>query len=235
MAKKIDATLELLKRVPIFSGLSEEEFAFITPRLVARRLQAGELIFSEGDACGGLYVIERGHVRIFKTSAGGREQVLTVDGPGTSIAELPVFDGGNYPASAQAVNECNLYFFSSHDFQELCLKHPQVALKVLRVLGGRLRHLVDVIEDLSFRTVRHRLIALLVRMAKSEGTRDKNAVTMLLAANNGEIASQIGTVRELVSRNLSRLQVEGLIELENRRLQIPSLERLEAELETSEG
>jgi CRP/FNR family transcriptional regulator len=78
-------------------------------------------------------------VRIFKSSAGGREQVLSIDGPGSSIAELPVFDGGNYPASAQAVSDSTLLFFSRQDFQALCLQHPQVALKVLRVIGGRLR------------------------------------------------------------------------------------------------
>ena len=228
-----DAALALLKHVPVFSSLSEQEFAFLMPRLVQRRFQSGEIIFSEGDACAGLYIVQSGNVRIFKSSVGGREQVLDINGPGTSIAELPVFDGGNYPASAQAVNECNLFFFSRQDFQTLCLQHPQVALKVLRVVGGRLRRLVGIIEELSFTTVRHRLIALLVRLAKSEGTRNGDSITVLLPANNSELAAQIGTVRELVSRNLSRLQADGLIQFDNRDLTIPSLKKLEGELESS--
>jgi len=113
------------------------------------------------------------------------------------------------------------------------LQHPQVALKVLRVVGARLRRLVGIIEELSFTTVRHRLIALLVRLAKAEGRRDGDAVTVTLPANNSELAAQIGTVRELVSRNLSRLQADGLIEVANRDLTIPSLKRLEAELDTT--
>jgi CRP/FNR family transcriptional regulator len=235
MAMAVDnqASLALLKRVQVFSGLSEQEFAFLMPRLVQRRIGAGEIIFNEGDACAGLYIVQSGNVRIFKSSAGGREQVLAIDGPGSSIAELPVFDGGKYPASAQAVNDCNLFFFSRQDFQALCLQHPQVALKVLRVVGARLRRLVGIIEELSFTTVRHRLIALLVRLAKAEGRRDGDAVTVTLPANNSELAAQIGTVRELVSRNLSRLQADGLIEVANRDLTIPSLKRLEAELDTT--
>jgi CRP-like cAMP-binding protein len=234
-AENNTALLSVLKRVTIFSGVSEHEFAFLAPRMVQRTFHAGELIFSEGDACTGLYVVQAGNVRIFKSSAGGREQVLSIDGPGNSIAEVPVFDGGNYPASAQAITDCRLFFFSRQDFQALCLQHPQVALKVLRVVGARLRRLVDIIEELSFSTVRHRLIALVVRLGKAEGARDGDAVTVTLPLNNSELAAQIGTVRELVSRNLSRLQAEGLIVVDNRKLGIPSLQRLELELEASVG
>jgi len=229
------ALLTVLKRVPIFSSLSEDEFAFLTSHLILRKYGSGELIFGEGDPCAGLYVVQSGNVRIFKSSAGGREQVLSIEGPSSSIAELPVFDGGTYPASAQAITESTLLFFSRQDFQALCLQHPEVALKVLRVVGGRLRRLVGIIEELSFTTVRHRLIALLVRLSKAEGTRNGDAITLTLPANNSELAAQIGTVRELVSRNLSRLQAEGLIQVDNRTLQIPSLKRLQSELEASGG
>jgi CRP/FNR family transcriptional regulator len=225
----------LLKGVPLFSNLSEQEFAFLTSHLVQRKYSAGELIFSEGDPCAGLYIVRTGNVRIFKSSAGGREQVLSIDGPGSSIAELPVFDGGNYPASAQAVSDSTLFFFSRQDFQSLCLQYPHVALKVLKVIGGRLRKLVGIIEELSFTTVRHRLIALLVRLGKSEGTRNGDSVSLVLPFNNSELAAQIGTVRELISRNLSRLQSEGLIEVDNRDLKITSFKRLQDELESSGG
>ena len=221
----------ILKNVPIFSSLSEPEFAFLTARLVQRKFSAGEFIFDEGGPCTGLYVVESGHVRIFKSSAGGREQVLSIDGPGGSIAELPVFDDGPYPASAQAITDCSLLFFSKEDFQLLCVQHPEVALKVLRVVGARLRRLVGIIEELSFTTVRHRLAALLVRLAKSDGARKGHSVTLTLPANNNELAAQIGTVRELVSRNLSRFQSEGLIEMDGRTVVIPNLSQLEGELD----
>jgi len=229
-----DPQKHVLGRVPLFSGLTESEMEFIASRVVPRRYNGGQIVFNEGEPCSGLYVVASGHVRIFKTSASGREQVLGVDGPGSSVAELPVFDGGNYPASVAAVDETVLLFVSKQDFQELCLAHPQVALKVLRVVGARLRRLVGIIEELSFTTVRHRLAALLLRLAQHEGERAGDSLTFMLPDNNQEIASQIGTVRELVSRNLSRLQSEGIIEIDDRRVTIRDLKRIQAEVDSAE-
>lgn len=223
-----------MTRVPIFSGLSETELAFLAERTVPRRFSAGETVFAEGEPCTGLYVVESGHVRIFKSSAGGREHVLSIEGPGSSVAELPVFDGGNYPASVTAIDDATLLFVSKQEFQSLCLTHPQVALKVLRVVGARLRRLVGIIEELSFTTVRHRLAALLVRLAKSSGERAGDAVAIALPGSNQELASQIGTVRELVSRNLSRFQAEGLLKIDGRTVIITDLKALEAELQSRE-
>ena len=217
-------------KVSLFSGFNERELAFLQERVVSRKYVAGEVVFSEGEPCAGLYVVESGSIRIFKSSAGGREQVLSIEGPGSSVAELPVFDGGNYPASVVAIEDCVLLFVSKQDFQALCLAHPEVALKVLRVVGARLRRLVGIIEELSFTTVRHRLGAYLLRLAQSEGRKVAQGVEVTLPANNQELAAQIGTVRELVSRNLSRLQSEGVVSIDGRRVVIRDLKALESDL-----
>ena len=229
---KVDHALTLAK-VQIFSGLTESELTFLSQRAVPRRFSPGDTVFSEGEPCAGLYVVESGHIRIFKSSAGGREQVLSIEGPGSSVAELPVFDGGNYPASVSAIDSTTLLFVSKQDFQALCLAHPKVALKVLRVVGARLRRLVGIIEELSFTTVRHRLASLLLRLARN-GKRTTEGVEITLPASNQELASQIGTVRELVSRNLSRFQSEGLVKIDGRSVIIHDLKALEAELRSSE-
>ena len=223
-----------LSKVPLFSGLTESELSFLVQRAVPRNYTAGQIVFSEGEPCTGMFVVESGHIRIFKSAASGREQVLSIDGPGSSVAELPVFDGGNYPASVAAVEDSTLLFVSKQDFQSLCLTHPQVALKVLRIVGARLRRLVGIIEELSFTTVRHRLVSLLVRMAHKEGNNAPSGTEITLPANNQELAAQIGTVRELVSRNLSRLQAEGLIQMDGRSIVIPNRKALEAELDGAE-
>lgn len=225
--------LDTLRRVGIFADLSPTELQFLAERAVPRDYAPGELIFSEGEMCTGLFVVEKGHVRIFKSSPSGREQVLSVEGPGGSIAELPVFDGGNYPASTSAVGEARVYFISKQDFYSLCLVHPKVALKVLKVVGARLRRLVAIIEELSFTSVRSRLIANLLRLA-AKGKKSSAGVEVQLPASNQELASQIGTVRELVSRNLSRLQAEGLIHMDGKTLVIPDVTRLKAELDSGE-
>ena len=191
------------------------------------------MVFSEGEPCAGLFVVESGSVRIFKSSPGGREQVLSIEGPGASVAELPVFDGGNYPASVVAMEDSVLLFVSRQDFQSLCLTHPQVSLKVLKVVGARLRRLVGIIEELSFTTVRHRLSAYLLRLAQKEGRKVPQGIEVTLPANNQELASQIGTVRELVSRNLSRLQAEGLITIDGRALIVRDLKALESDLSSA--
>jgi CRP/FNR family transcriptional regulator len=159
----------VLERAPLLSGLSAEEVSALAARSTRKLFKTGELLFSEGEPCRGLHIVASGKVRIFKSSIGGREQVLAVNQAGESVAELPVFDGGAYPASAVAIEETQIAFISQRDFHAYCLEHPQVALKVLSVAGVRLRRLVEIIEELSFTTVRQRLVALLVKLAQTEG------------------------------------------------------------------
>lgn len=217
-----------LKRAQLFAGLSEPEMQSLSARAVRKIYDAGELVFSEGEPCEGFYVVLAGKIRIFKTSASGREQILALEGPGSSVAELPVFDGGRYPASVAAIDPSEMIFISRKDFQAFCLEHPQVALKVLAVVGSRLRRLVGIIEELSFTTVRQRLVSHLLRLASDIGQKTERGVEITLPGSHQDLAHQIGTVRELVSRNLSRLQAEGLLELDARRILIRDPKGLEA-------
>ena len=221
-----------LEGTALFSSLSAEELRALAARTVRKRFKTGELLFSEGEPCHGLHVIATGKVRIFKTSASGREQVLAVNLPGESVAELPVFDGGEYPASAIAIEETEIAFISQRDFHAYCLEHPQVALKVLSVVGARLRRLVCIIEELSFTTIRQRLVSTLIRLAESQGTMTAGGIEFQLPATHQELANQLGTVRELISRNLMRLQAEGLLEVEARRIVVKDMRGLSALLET---
>lgn len=230
MAVEASKIAVLLKSAQLFAGLNEQELTLLSAKTVSRSFDAGELLFGEGEACAGLYVIASGRVRIFKTSPNGREHVLAIEGPGNSIAELPVFDGGNYPASAAAATRAELIFVSRQDFRAMCMEKPEVALKVLQVVGSRLRRLVGIIEELSFTTVRHRLISWLLRQAKTQGRRTARGIEFTLATSHQELASQIGTVRELVSRNMARLQAQELIEVNGRQVVIVDTEGLEADL-----
>lgn len=215
---------------PLFAELDSAELAALANRSGLRSCEAGALLFSEGDSCQGLFIVLSGRVRIFKISPGGRQQVLTMEGPGATIAELPVFDGGPYPASASAVEASELMFLPRTGLHAICLEHPQVALKLLKVVGGRLRKLVGIIEELSFTTVRHRLIAWLLREAKAQGKPSDRGVAFSLGASHQELAAHIGTVRELVSRNLARLQARSLIEMNGREITITDQAGLEADL-----
>ena len=113
------------------------------------------------------------------------------------------------------------------------MEHPEVALKVLQVVGSRLRRLVGIIEELSFTTIRQRLISALVKLAQSEGKKSARGIEFQLPSTHQELANQLGTVRELVSRNLMRLQAEGLLDVDARQIVVKDLEGMKALLETS--
>lgn len=224
----------ILRRTPLFASLTEKEIRALAIRVVKRRFQRGEMLFAEGDPCTGLFLVASGKIRIFKLSAAGRERVLAVEGPGSSFAELPVFDGGNYPAAASALEDAEVFFISRQDFQNFCREHPDVALKVISVVGSRLRRLVGIIEELSFTTVRQRLIAMILRLAETAGKPSKDGVRLELSMSHQDLAAELGTVRELVSRNLSRLQAEGFLEVDGRHILLKDLAGLENEQNDAE-
>lgn len=223
----------VLGKAALLAGLSPAELQLLAARTVRKLFSAGELLFSEGEPCNGLHIIARGKVRIFKTSAGGREQVLAVNIPGETVAELPVFDNGPYPASAVAIEDTEIAFISRRDFHAYCMEHPEVALKVLAVAGARLRRLVGIVEELSFTTIRQRLVSVLIKLALADGKSTTDGIQVLLPASHQELANQLGTVRELISRNLMRLQAEGLLEVDARQIVVKDMNGLKALLESN--
>jgi CRP-like cAMP-binding protein len=219
-----------LRRLPLFTDLSEQELALVAENVSRLRYEQGAAIFSEGDPCHGLLIVEEGTVKIFKSAPDGREQLIEIERRGNSLAEVPLFDGGRYPASAKAASTTVLLRLPNDNFRRICLQNPEFALKVFKVLGHRLRHLMSLVEELSFSTVRRRLIAHLLRVADDTGHQTSRGVQFELLENNEELAARLGTVRELVSRNLGRLHGAGLIEIKRRTIHIPNAAVLRDEI-----
>jgi CRP/FNR family transcriptional regulator len=230
MPLPIDAFVGTLRRVPLFNELSESELTFLAHRLSVAQYKGGEIVFSEGERGGDLLIVMQGSVRVVKIAASGRQQLLTVERFGSSLGEVSVFDGGGYSTTAIAVEPCALLRLKGNEFRSLCLAHPEVAVKVIRVLGHRLRQMRQLVEDLSFAPVRARLIAYLLSLAADRGVRGDAGVQIRLDENNEELAGRLGTVRELISRNLGRLHGDGLIVMSRRSVCIPDEARLRAEL-----
>jgi CRP/FNR family transcriptional regulator len=224
-----------LARVPLLNDLTREELAAVAGNVLLREFRAGEAIFQEGERCTGLWMVESGSVRIQKTSVNGREQLLSEERMGSSLGEVPVFDGGPHVTTAIAEVDAVLLWVRAEDFRTLCEQHPSISLKIIKVLGHKLRHLSSLVEQLSFSTVRGRLAAHLAEIACDRGRKTPRGVEFELTEKNHELAARIGTVRELVSRNLGRLRAEGLIQINGRRrVNIPNIERLKAEALRSE-
>jgi CRP/FNR family cyclic AMP-dependent transcriptional regulator len=216
-----------LSKIPLFAALSEAELEGLAERTVEKRFAAGQALFWEGEPCAGMFLIVGGSVKIFRTSSGGREVMLSIETAPATVAELPLFDGGAYPASVCAVEAVTALFINKGDFRQLCRQYPDVALKVLAVVGQRLRHLVLLVDSITFGSVTQRLARLLLDAAKEAGS-----PTFDLSATHQELASRLGTVREVVSRNLGRFRAQGLIAIHDRRVRIVDQPGLQREAES---
>ena len=217
---------ESLARIALLAALSETELQALASRAVERRFAPEEVLFWEGEDCAGIFLLIEGSVKIFKTSPGGREMMLALETAPSTVAELPLFDGGPYPASVRAVEPVAALFINKSDFQQVCRQFPDVALKLLAVVGHRLRHLVAVVESMTFGSVTQRLARLLLDTARQAGGDQFD-----LPLTHQELASRLGTVREVVSRNLARFRVEGFVRIQGHQLQILNREGLEREAE----
>ncbi len=221
-----------LRRVPLFTDLSEDELSIVAQRVISREYEAGVILFLEGDVCRELLIVKEGRVKLLKTSPNGRQQLIGMERAGNSLSEVPVFDGDTHATTAKAASPVVLLCIDAEHFRGICLRHPKVALKVIKVLGHRLRRMGELVEHLSFSTVRGRLVAYLVHLAEESGRPSDTGIIFELHENNEELAARLGTVRELVSRNLGRLYSDGLIHMKRRTVTIPSLTALKKEIET---
>jgi CRP/FNR family cyclic AMP-dependent transcriptional regulator len=223
--------LRTLRRLPLFNDLSDMDLALVAEGVSRLHFDAGSVIFEEGNPCRELLIVEEGEVKLVKSALNGRQQLLSIERKGSSLAEVAVFDGGRYPATAEAVSSTTLLRLSADKFQRTCVSNPEMALKLFKVLAHRLRHLVSLVEELSFSTVRARLVAHLVRLAEQGGVPTPQGICFQLSENNEQLAARLGTVRELISRNLGRLHGNKLIEMNKRIVTIPNLALLRDEIE----
>lgn len=200
---------QVLARCPLFAELAETDLRALAAVAHTRRLEPGETLFLAGEEAQGVHVVVSGRIKVFVISpASGREMVLTAERPFNTVAELVALDGGPYPASAEAAVKSEILVLEQDGFQQVLRERPEVALHLMRMLGRRLRRLVNLIEAISFQEVVHRL----ARYVLAESSRQ----LPFTLATNAAIAAELGTVPELVSRNLSRLVAGGAVVMNGR-------------------
>ena len=215
-------TLGALQRIPLFADLSEGALARVADAALARTYEPGETIIFEGDPCQAAYFIAEGHVRVYRLSSAGREQVLARLGPGQAFNTVPPFqsDGANH-ATVEAFTAVTLYAISSDDLRRLVSEYPELALVLLRDFAERLDHLTNLVEDLSLRTVRGRLARFLLEHV------DEEEITRRWTQD--EIAAHLGTVRDMVGRTIRAFVDAGLVRMDRQRVVLLDREGLEAE------
>jgi len=211
--------LELLKSIAYFAGLSTAELEAISHRVFEKTAERGEIILLEGEPAEELYFVVSGVVKVFKTSAEGKEQILDIASAGETFNDIPVFDDGPNLASAQAMGTVVLYGLRKEELRLHLQEQPKVALNSIRVLVQRVRQLVSLVEDLSFRHVIGRIARLLLENA-GDGARPGPRLTQQ------EMAAIAGTTREVVGRSLKTLEEEGAIKLDRHRIVVTDLRAL---------
>ena len=218
---------ELLKQTLLFRDLDDVILRSLARSAVEKQLAKDEILFIAGAEAAGLYVVIEGSVRAFRTGSDGREQVIHVERAVTTIAELPVFDDGAYPSTVAAEEESRVLFIAKEKVRAACLEHPQLALAAARLFASRLRNCAELVESLSLREVGQRLAEFLLDQAKKNSDATSGRVTFRQELTHNQLAARIGTVREVVSRVMFRLQEQGLLTTKGRVITIPDRVALE--------
>lgn len=213
--------VELLRQIPLFATLASEDLAHVAAMTVERNYDRSDIILLEGDLGGALYYVRSGLVKVFKTSTGGKEQMLRLVAAGQTFNDVPALDGGPNPASAAAMEQSSLYMIERAQLRRLIMTRPQVAEAAIQTLAKALRHLVALVEDLSLRHVTARIAKILLDQQSS--SQDEQHIYRL---TQQEMAALAGTAREVVGRALKELEAAGAIEMRQGRALVVNQERL---------
>jgi len=212
---------EFIRTIPYFIGLSREALDSLGKYIFEKKADRGEILLFEGESAEALYFVVGGAVKVFKTSHDGKEQILQIIRPGESFNDVPVFSGDINLTSAEAMGKVVLNYIKKSDLETVLREFPQVSLNVIHVLSDRVRQLVSLVEDLSFRQVTGRVAKMLLEYA-GDGSDDRPRLTQQ------EMAAMIGTAREMVGRSLKSLEEEGMIRIDRHRIIVADVDALKA-------
>ncbi len=204
---------DILNKTLMFANLGQDKLETIAQRVFEKRLERDDIILHEGSRADALYFVAEGVVKVFKTSAEGKEQILSLMRPGDFFNDVPILDREPAPASAQAMGSVVLYGIQKTDLEIMLKQYPDIALNMLRMMAKRVRYLISLVEDLSFRSVTDRVARILL-----ENTGDGNQPAHRLTQR--DMAAMAGTAREVVSRSLKYLEEKGFIHMDHHRITI---------------
>lgn len=200
--------INALQRNRYFQGLGADLIEQLAEDMHLYQFGTGDPVLWEEEPCQGLYIIKEGRVKLFRCSETGREMIVKIMGPGDTFNEVPVLDGLGNPVNVTAIETCLIWVVRAETIRTLTEMHPEASQKIILNLAGNLRMLIDLTAELSFNTVTSRLVNFLVNQPDSIRYGDQS-----LMITQDELASRIGTVREVVSRSLKELEDSGAIQV----------------------
>lgn len=211
---------EILRHIYLFSGVTDPDLEALAQMAVSKAFARQATIFWEGREAQGFYILASGYVKLVKSSLDGKEYILRLVGPGETFAEAAVFSDASYPATAMALEDCQTLFFPKAPFLRHLAASPTLARNMLATLSRLNLHLTRQLEDLSLKEVSARLARyLLERCQETHGRIDKG-LAFELPTTKTHLAAYLGTIGETLSRTLSRLKSEGVIEMDKGKITI---------------
>lgn len=224
--KRIDCTAAQIEQLlaqssSLFAGLQPEDQRLLAAAASLRVYSAGAHLFMQDEPAKGLFVVIDGHVKVYRLSSDGREQILDIFGEGDLVGAVPVFQGGAYPAWAVAAAAAKVIYLGREELLELGQRNPKVMLRLLGIMAERLRRFVLLIDDLSLKEVSARVARYLLQLVESSA-----AETVTLDISKGELAAKLGTIAETLSRTLKKMQQRGAIRVDRKTIAIVDAERL---------
>jgi CRP/FNR family transcriptional regulator, nitrogen oxide reductase regulator len=223
---------DILAALPIFGGLSDRDWDKILDLFSERQYQKDDYIFLEGEAPEALYVVKSGKVKVLRHSTDGKDVVLRVASHGELLGTVGTFDGGGYPGTAQAIENCDLLVVARNDCLTLCSRYPVFALAVIADLGSRLRSSAEQIRSLAVERVEQRIARTLLKLAETAGSDVSDGRVIEMPLTRQDVADMTGTTVETAIRVMSKFRRLGLIR--TRRGKVVLVDR-EALLEISES
>lgn len=210
----------------LFSDLSEKDLKLIEQCKTSNQYRRKQIIFYEGNPVVGIYFIQSGKVKLYKTSNDGKQQILRIAQGGDVLGHSSLFTETPHIATAEAIEDSNICFLDKTKFLSVLQAYPSVSLKLLGRLSRELNRSEEQALDLAYKSVRVRLVEFLLALKQSFGVCEQGVCRLQISLSREEIAQAIGTTTETAVRLLSEFRTEGLIEVEKKSISIRESEKL---------
>ena len=217
---------EVVRRAALFTALDDASAATLRESMSAVKVAKGQILFKEGDAGDRLFVVVEGKLKLGTSSGDGRENLLSILGPGDMFGELSLFDPGPRTATATAVVDSRLLALANNQVIGWVTAHPQVSLQLLGRLAQRLRKANDVLSDLVFADVPGRVAKAIIELGERFGTKKDDGLHVNHELTQEELAQLVGASRETVNKALADFASRGWVKLEPRAVVVLDYERL---------
>lgn len=201
------------KKVPIFAVLNSCELVDVLEKIVHKEFKKNEIIFSEGGKAKTLYFVNQGKIKLYKYTKDGKEQILHILSEGDFFGELNLLRESEYGFNAQAIENCKICTLSKDELKDILLSKPEIAIKILEVMGERLSKIENLAQNLATNDIDARISYLLLDLAEKYGQIELDNINIDLPINREDMANYIGVTRETISRKLKKFEEEGLIKV----------------------